>query len=69
MIKLSVYIVTMNEEKRLPLVLDSVKDLADEIVVVDSGSTDRTEEIGHEYVTAVLSDKFEYLGHHTGKTS
>lgn len=59
----------MNEEKRLPLVLDFVKELADEIVVVDSGSIDRTEEIAHEYVAGVLSDKFESLGHQTGTTS
>src|SRR6056297_321934 len=63
MIKLSVYIVTMNEEKRLPLVLDSIRDLADEIVVVDSGSTDRTEEIAHEYGARFIFNNFESIGH------
>ena len=43
--KLSLYIITLNEERRLPAVLESVKGLVDEIVIVDSGSTDRTEEI------------------------
>src|ERR1700684_3920975 len=41
---LSVAIVTLNEEENLARTLDSVR-FADEIVVVDSGSTDRTVEI------------------------
>lgn len=43
--KLSVVIITFNEEKNIARCLDSVKDIADEIVVVDSFSTDKTEEI------------------------
>jgi (heptosyl)LPS beta-1,4-glucosyltransferase len=39
---LSVVIATWNEENNLPRVIASVRDLADEIVVVDTGSTDRT---------------------------
>ena len=38
-----------NEEKFLPQCLDSVKDLVDEIIIVDTGSTDRTMEIAREY--------------------
>lgn len=45
MIKLSVIIITLNEEQNIGLCLDSVQDIADEILVVDSQSTDRTEEI------------------------
>lgn len=45
---LSVAIVSHNEEANLPRTLESVK-WADEIVVVDSGSTDRTCEIAQEY--------------------
>lgn len=45
MIKLSVIIITYNEENNIELCLDSVKEIADEILVVDSQSTDRTEEI------------------------
>ncbi len=41
-IPLSVYYITLNEEERLPESLEKVKSWADEIVVVDSGSTDRT---------------------------
>ena len=43
--KLSVVIITRNEEKNIGRCLDSVKEIADEIVVVDSFSTDGTEEI------------------------
>lgn len=46
---LSVAIITLNEEKNLGRTLNSVKDFADEIIIVDSGSNDRTEEIAREY--------------------
>jgi glycosyltransferase involved in cell wall biosynthesis len=42
---LSVYYITLNEELRLPESLAKVASWADEIIVVDSGSTDRTREI------------------------
>ncbi len=45
MIKLTVAIITFNEELNITRCLDSVKDIADEILVVDSFSTDKTEEI------------------------
>ena len=50
---LSVAIVTLNEEANLGRTLASVK-WADEIVVVDSGSTDRTCEIAGEYGVRVV---------------
>ena len=43
--KLSVVIITYNEEKNIGRCIDSVKNIADEIVILDSFSTDRTEEI------------------------
>jgi len=46
---LSVAIITLNEEQNLPRCLGSVRDLAREIIVVDSGSTDRTEAIAREH--------------------
>ncbi|HEX8926130.1 MAG TPA: glycosyltransferase, partial [Terriglobales bacterium] len=45
---LSIAIVALNEEANLGRVLESVR-WADEIVVVDSGSTDRTCDIAREY--------------------
>jgi glycosyltransferase involved in cell wall biosynthesis len=44
-LKISVVIITFNEERNIERCLDSVKDVADEIVVLDSYSTDRTPEI------------------------
>lgn len=45
MIKLSVAVIVKNEEKNLPRWLKAVELVADEIVAVDSGSSDRTVEI------------------------
>jgi glycosyltransferase involved in cell wall biosynthesis len=52
---LSVAIVSMNEEANIGRTLESVK-WADEIVVVDSGSTDRTCEIAREYRAQVIHE-------------
>lgn len=48
-LKLSVCMIVKNEEAMLAGCLDSVKDIADEIIVVDTGSTDRTMEIAQGY--------------------
>jgi len=47
--KLSVIILTLNEEKNIKHCIESVKDVADEVIVVDSFSTDKTLEIAREY--------------------
>ena len=47
--RLSVCIITLNEERNLPRLLESLRGIADEIVLEDSGSTDRTEAIAREY--------------------
>jgi glycosyltransferase involved in cell wall biosynthesis len=47
--RLSACIITLNEERNLPRLLESLRGIADEIVVVDSGSTDRTGEIAREH--------------------
>lgn len=49
MVKISAYVITFNEEKRLGKTLDALEQVADEIVVVDSGSTDKTEEIARSH--------------------
>ena len=43
--KLTVTIITKNEERNIARCLESVKNVADEVVVVDSGSNDETESI------------------------
>ena len=55
---LSVAIVTLNEEENLARTLDSVR-FADEIVLVDSGSTDRTVEIAARYGVKVFSEPWK----------
>lgn len=50
--KLSVIVITKNEEKNLPDCLESVR-WADEIVVVDSASTDKTVEIAQRFTSKV----------------
>lgn len=52
--KLSVVLATFNEEKNLPECLESVKDLADEIVIVDGSSTDKTVEITKKFGAKVI---------------
>lgn len=47
--KLSIAIITYNEEKNIARCLNSCQDLADEIVVVDSYSTDQTKSICLNY--------------------
>lgn len=47
--ELSVVLATFNEEENLPQCLDSIRDLADEIIVVDGSSIDKTVEIANKY--------------------
>jgi glycosyltransferase involved in cell wall biosynthesis len=58
-IKLSVVIITFNEEKNLERCLISVKDVADEIVVLDSFSTDKTREICEKHNVKFFQHKFD----------
>jgi glycosyltransferase involved in cell wall biosynthesis len=51
--KISATIITYNEELNLPRAIESLR-CCDEIVVVDSGSTDRTVEIALKYGARVL---------------
>lgn len=46
---LSVCLITRNEERFLPGCLESVRAVADEIIVVDTGSVDRTAEIARDH--------------------
>src|SRR5436309_7103901 len=47
--RLSACLITLNEERNLPRALRSLEGVADEIIVVDCGSQDRTQEIARAY--------------------
>ena len=52
--KLSLCIPTYNEEKNLHIALDSAYDIADEVVIIDGGSTDKTVDIAKSYGKKVI---------------
>jgi glycosyltransferase involved in cell wall biosynthesis len=60
--KLSVIIIAKNEERDLPACLDGLRGLADEIVLVDGCSTDRTREIGSSAGARVFTRAWEGYG-------
>lgn len=53
MITISLCMIVKNEEKVLARCLDSVADLVDEIIIVDTGSSDRTKEIAGLYTDRI----------------
>ena len=56
--KLSVVIITFNEQNDIERCLDSVSKIADEIIIVDSLSIDNTEEICKKYDVKFFSQKW-----------
>ena len=63
--KLSVVLATRNEEKNIGSCLESVRQLADEIIVVDEVSTDKTREIAQKYGAKVFTVKHNEIFHKT----
>lgn len=57
--KLSLCMIVKNEEKFLPGCLESVKDIVDEIIIVDTGSTDKSVEIAHSYNARVFFSEWK----------
>jgi glycosyltransferase involved in cell wall biosynthesis len=62
MIRISVVIITFNEERNLARCLESVKDIADEIIIADSFSTDNTVAIANAYNAKVVEHAFYGYG-------
>jgi len=59
MISISLCMIVKNEEDVLARCLDSAKDLVDEIIIVDTGSTDTTKDIAKSYTNLVYD--FEWI--------
>jgi glycosyltransferase involved in cell wall biosynthesis len=60
--KLSVLMITKNAAETLEKSLASIKKIADEIIIVDSNSTDRTVEIAKNYLATVYVKEFTDIG-------
>jgi len=58
MIKLSAVVITFNEEQKIERCLSSLQEVADEIVVVDSFSTDQTEAICKRFNVKFVQQQF-----------
>jgi glycosyltransferase involved in cell wall biosynthesis len=56
---ISLCMIVKNEEKFLPACLESVKDYVDEIIIVDTGSTDSTVEIAKRYNAKIYHHPWE----------
>lgn len=62
--RIAVIIPALNEEQTMPLVFDAIpKDLVDEVVVVDNGSTDRTPSIVKEHGATLLFESRKGYGY------
>lgn len=59
LLPITVIVLTYNESRNLADCLNSVKDLTDDIIVVDSGSTDNTLEIAAHYSASIYTHPFE----------
>ena len=60
--KLSVGLITYNEEKNLGKTLEAVKEIADEIIVVDSFSNDKTKDIARSYGAKIYDEDWKGYG-------
>lgn len=62
--KITVIIPVLNEENTLPLVLNDIpKDIVNEVVVIDNGSSDRTPEIAKEHGATLLFESKKGYGY------
>jgi glycosyltransferase involved in cell wall biosynthesis len=60
--RLSAYVITLNEEANIAACLETLAGWADEIVVVDSHSTDRTVEIARGFTERIFQEDFPGFG-------
>ena len=62
MLPISIFVIVKNEAQRLPATLEAVKGLAQELVVVDSGSTDGTQQIAQGFGARVVETHWRGYG-------
>ena len=62
MLKISATILTFNEERRIEACLQSLRDIADEIIVIDSFSTDSTLDICRRYGCKITQRRLAGFG-------
>lgn len=60
--KLSVGIITFNEDRIIGKTLEAIKEIADEIIIVDSYSQDKTVEIAKSYEAKIYSEEWKGFG-------
>ena len=57
--QISLCMIAKNEQANLKKCLNSVKDLVDEIIIVDTGSTDKTKEIAKKFGAKIVDFKWK----------
>ena len=62
MVTISVCMIVRDEERVLARCLDSLKEIADEIIIVDTGSVDRTKEIASNYTEKIYDSSTKKTG-------
>ena len=62
MLKLSIVVLTKNEERNIKDCLESVSGWADEIIVLDDESADKTVEIAAKYGAKIIARKMDIEG-------
>ena len=61
-IPISCYIITKNESRKIEEVLNSISSLVEEIIIIDSGSSDNTIQIAKELGAKVVFNKWDGYG-------